>query len=283
MGSHASVLQTGGMPIGIRFSGSLSAPCLNENVFICQLERRPTLLDSEFQTYLIHKIKMHATKKCPDEFFNLKGLEHNMLHHHIAAASSVCPSMFPFSMGSDGSNENFIACDFYDSVGVVEVVAAPIKSISRMKEKLMEYATEGHSWPLPANIQDPVRASIVCEYPTQILQVLNWFVGGNSDEKFTVIRIKNKFAFPVRDLVGGYRDLQVFMLFVGSYGIKIIAEIQIQDILVILHSLKLKVFLISFVVVFISPLSFTFLLQQVYVYIQNIKQAYRREHKHKQD
>ena len=41
----------------------------------------------------------------------------------------------------------------------------------RMREKLSEYAAEGAPWPLAASILDPVRLSIVCEGPAQILEV----------------------------------------------------------------------------------------------------------------
>ena len=40
-----------------------------------------------------------------------------------------------------------------------------------MREKLSEYAAEGAPWPLAASILDPVRLSIVCEGPAQILEV----------------------------------------------------------------------------------------------------------------
>ena len=80
------------------------------------------------------------------------------------------------------------------------------------------------SWPLCANILDPVRASVVCNGPAQILQVFEWFSGwsrsksaaagieeGIKNEKeraaaalrLPVCRVKNKFAFNKEELVGG--------------------------------------------------------------------------------
>uniref|UniRef100_A0A7S0M703 Uncharacterized protein n=1 Tax=Cryptomonas curvata TaxID=233186 RepID=A0A7S0M703_9CRYP len=207
--------------------------CLNEDVFISQLHRRAKLLDGEFQIYLANKIKGHATQKGPDDFFGV--LDHNSRYF---PTSSSFTAVFPFEELSQGSNVNVVACDFCDSVGVVEIVAAPIKTIVRMREKLMEYATAEHFWPLSANILDPVRASIVCEGPSHILQVLNWFFGKHVCHRFSVVRVKNKFAFPTNKLVGGYRDLLVCVVFEGCCGLKIIAEIQIQDR--ILHNLKQK-------------------------------------------
>ena len=40
-----------------------------------------------------------------------------------------------------------------------------------MREKLAEYAAEGATWPLTANILDPVRSSVVCNGPAQMLEV----------------------------------------------------------------------------------------------------------------
>ncbi len=210
------------------------ARCLNEDVFISQLHRRAKLLDGEFHFYLADKIKAHATQKCSDQFLRL--LDHNSWYFRTSSPSTA---IFPFEVLPEGSNVNVVACDFYDSVGVVEVVSAPIKTIVRMRQKLMEYATAEHCWPLSANILDPVRASIVCEGPSHILQVLNWFFGRHFCHRFSVVRVKNKFAFPTNKLIGGYRDLLVCVVFEGSCGLKIIAEIQIQDR--ILHNLKLKV------------------------------------------
>ena len=57
-------------------------------------------------------------------------------------------------------------------------------------------------WPLSANISDPVRASIVCESPAQLLGAVGWFKNSGpitnsaSDESLVLLRAKNKFAFP---------------------------------------------------------------------------------------
>ena len=40
-----------------------------------------------------------------------------------------------------------------------------------MQEKVAEYAGEGAEWPRTACILDPVRASVVCSGPAQMLEV----------------------------------------------------------------------------------------------------------------
>ena len=111
----------------------------------------------------------------------------------------------------------------------VEVYPAPVKTLHRMREKVKEYfgesAAGGGKWPLCANILDPVRASVVCNGPAEILEIFNWFTGrtvasqkgvdrGQELEDGTassnvgnvlmpVCRVKNKFALPKEELVGG--------------------------------------------------------------------------------
>lgn len=71
------------------------------------------------------------------------------------------------------------------------------------------------------------------------MQALDWFVGPCAPAKLQVCRIKNKFSFSSEDLVGGYRDLMLLVVFEGTEGLRIVGEIQLQD--AALHSLKLKV------------------------------------------
>ena len=115
---------------------------------------------------------------------------------------------------SQSSHALQIRCQFRDCSGMVSVCSAPVKNLSRMREKIREYSREiqsehWSSWPLTSNILDPVRASIVCEGPSQILEVFRWFSNESSDAcndesvKMRVCRIKNKFSFPKEELVGG--------------------------------------------------------------------------------
>ena len=112
-----------------------------------------------------------------------------------------------------------VTCSFQDQIhSLVDVYSAPVKTMERMNEKVLEYIKEenGENWPLCANILDPVRASVVCNGPSEILQVFSWFagtcpaVGGDAHETAgttvrlaPVCRVKNKFAFRKEELVGG--------------------------------------------------------------------------------
>jgi len=60
----------------------------------------------------------------------------------------------------------------------VEVQFAPIKKKARMHEKLSKYMPPNVrcQWPLSAYITDAVRCSIVCKGPTQMLQMVRWFL-----------------------------------------------------------------------------------------------------------
>jgi hypothetical protein len=136
-----------------------------------------------------------------------------------------------------------VSCAFDQGFGNVDIHTAPIKTMSRMREKLLEYAADGAQWPLSANILDPVRASIVCNGAAPILEVVGWFTKHGGEEGLRVCRIKNKFSFRRDELVGGYRDLMICAVFTGVSGLRIIGEIQIQDR--ILYDLKQKVLIIS--------------------------------------
>ncbi len=150
------------------------------------------------------------------------------------------------SQGATISCEMLCRFDSSSSCDTVEVIPAPVKSISRMQEKLYEYAKAESQWPLAAYILDPVRSSIVCSGPSQILEVLKWFLeagcweSGSSREGLTVCKVKNKFSMPASELQGSYRDIMVFVVYTApGSGLRVIAEIQIQDR--ILHDYKKKV------------------------------------------
>jgi hypothetical protein len=75
------------------------------------------------------------------------------------------------STGSCGSDLAAVAmCRFACGPRRVLVFAGPVKGTRRMREKLVEYAREGMEWPLCAQILDPVRTSVVCSGPAQILE-----------------------------------------------------------------------------------------------------------------
>ena len=82
----------------------------------------------------------------------------------------------------------------------VWVSAAAQKSIVRMREKIYEYYEIGAEWPLTACILDPVRASVVCDGPAQMMEVINWILSGDSTG-MSVCKIKNKFSMETCQLV----------------------------------------------------------------------------------
>jgi len=120
------------------------------------------------------------------------------------------------------------------------VYRAPVKTKARMREKLVSYgsADAGAELPLAANILDPVRASVVCTCPDEMLQVAEWLLEEGPAVGLPVVRIKNKFALPDATEYDGYRDLMVCVLYEGSNGLAVIAEIQIHAHG--LHNLKLQ-------------------------------------------
>lgn len=178
----------------------------------------------------------------------------------IGDSADVCSSNL-----SSSRVANFVrlSCRFNDGPASVDIYSAPVKTITRMREKILEYAKESKlgdnsDWPLCANILDPVRASIVCSGPSQILQIYRWFADDSSLQasdvtQMTVCRIKNKFAFAKEELIGGcviiycssfnrskkfsiyifwtcrYRDLLFCVVFTGPYGLRIIGEVQVNN------------------------------------------------------
>ncbi len=95
-----------------------------------------------------------------------------------------------------------IMCLFRDGLGPVWVSPAQAKGVSRMKQKIAEYAAEGAVWPLAGCILDPVRTSVVCQGAAQILEVAEWFMAGQGGtNQCPVCRIKNKFAMSREELV----------------------------------------------------------------------------------
>lgn len=121
------------------------------------------------------------------------------------------------------------------------VIAAPVKTKERMREKLMEYAKRGDPMrPLTANILDPIRTTVVCDGPRQILAAVNWFLN-NTDPRLPampIVRVKNKFSMEDASEYDGYRDLMICVIHTGKKGLRIIGEIQFHDAK--LHALKVK-------------------------------------------
>ena len=69
-----------------------------------------------------------------------------------------------------------------------------------------------------------------------LLQV-EWFLS-RTDESLRVVRVKNKFALAREELVGGFRDLMLSLLFTGLGGLRIIGEVQVSLLCFLLHKSK---------------------------------------------
>ena len=85
--------------------------------------------------------------------------------------------------------------------------------MERMREKLAEYASEGAAWPLAACILDPIRVSIICHGSARMLEVAGWFVRDGSAAGMDICRVKNKFSHCQAEIVGGYRHIQLCVVF----------------------------------------------------------------------
>ena len=93
-----------------------------------------------------------------------------------------------------------VQCQFVSGEKSVWVIPAPVKALGRMQEKVAEYCSESAPWPRTGSILDPVRATVVCQGPAEMLEVAGWFLSGYGTSgtagtrKLTVCRVKNKFA-----------------------------------------------------------------------------------------
>ena len=56
--------------------------------------------------------------------------------------------------------------------------------------------------------------------------MLGWFDGREAATGLRVVRVKNKFGFRAGELLGGYRDLMISVLYRADNGLAIIGEIQ---------------------------------------------------------
>ena len=88
-----------------------------------------------------------------------------------------------------------------------------------------------------------MRLSVVVDGPARILEVVSWFTGGDgvgsasvaaaaataARTGLPVCRVKNKFAFQREDVVGGYRDVMLCVVYTACDGLGIIGEIQVDS------------------------------------------------------
>ena len=222
----------------------------DEDIFITQLYRRATLLNDLFQTAVKETLLQHQVWNESDLSLACDSETHpeseedsiiydaNEFHVEIVMSNGGARASF-LSVKEDHMVEERIKCQFKSRIAYIDLIAAPVKSVARMREKVAEYALRDDIWPYSANILDPVRASIVCDGPNEILEAFEWFEPCDSATCLRLCRVKNKFSFKKEDLVGGYRDLMASFIFEGKGNLNIIGEIQFHDRA--LHYLKRKV------------------------------------------
>ena len=225
----------------------------DEDIFVTQLFRRATLLNNAFQsgvreTLLRHQVwhgsgaSLDSLSDAPSQFERTATLnDADEIHIDIVYKRSYKGSHDSSRSLNlkDDTMEERIKCQFKSHTAFIGLFPAPVKTVARMLEKVAEYAQNKDTWPYSANILDPVRASIVCDGPNEILETFAWFASRDSATGLRLCRVKNKFAFKTEDLVGGYRDLMVSFVLEGNGNLNIIGEIQFHDRA--LHYLKRKV------------------------------------------
>ena len=206
---------------------------LDEEVFIAQLCLRSRLLDTPFRDAVMRLLLRHAAAGAqPSICVQKKSTTNSYLQMDTDVSESRSANI-----GGDAPRlapSMLLNCKFNEGSAPVELHSAPVKSAARMREKLCDYGVPGSSgaWPFAASILDPVRVSVVCEGPSQILQVLSWFIDSSEETGLPICRIKNGFAEEGNSAgaaggSSGYRDLKVFVLLTGPGGLKIIGEIQV--------------------------------------------------------
>jgi hypothetical protein len=201
---------------------------LDEEVFIAQLCLRSRLLDAPFRESVMRVLRRHAAAGaqpsiCMQKKASTTGNSYLSMDTDVSGSLGEGPRLAPSMV---------LNCTFNEGSGPVELHAAPVKTAARMREKLCDYGVPGSSgvWPFAASILDPVRVSVVCEGPSQILQVLSWFNDSFEETGLPICRIKNGFADEGNGAAGGnsgYRDLKLFVLMTGPGSLRIIGEIQV--------------------------------------------------------
>jgi len=230
----------------------------NEEVFVAQLHHAAVLVNQGFQASVLAAVARHIASESGSEggdggkakgtsFADREWVTQWTTSGRLVHQSrgSLLASRSRMILDMTGMQEDqgavAIACRFADgSVGEVAVHAAPPKTAARMLTKLLEYAHPHpkSSWPLAANILDPVRASIICQNCNELLQVISWFTEHEAETGLFVCRAKNGFASGAGECSDGYRDVKLSVVYKELETIRIIGEIQVHDYL--LYKLKLK-------------------------------------------
>jgi len=178
----------------------------DEEIFLQQLYRRARILSRPFQKRVFQEICRHAAKEnltfdvgsliepanlrsptndatsstIPSQGANAHGAACEANSSFSAAralrrktrGARIVDCLFNTPRHSDSSGPELASSSY---ISPVEVKFAPVKTLARMREKVKEYDFPEANWPLSANILDPVRISLICEGPLEIVEVVRWF------------------------------------------------------------------------------------------------------------
>jgi hypothetical protein len=128
-------------------------------VYIAQLHRRAVILDGSFKDKVMEAINLDGSESDCDSVG--RPSTHATGHPTTTSINSRSQASRRVSFTREGR------------VTHAEVFFAKVKKQVRMREKLAKYAPPyPHSqWPLTAHITDPVRLSVVCSGPSDVMQV----------------------------------------------------------------------------------------------------------------
>lgn len=162
-------------------------------VYIAQLHRRAVILDGSFKDKVMEAINLDGSESDCDSVG--RPSTHATVDTLTAASRdstdahrSLPTSRSGTSLASDDDHDSGLMMTSINSrsqasrrvsftregrVTHAEVFFAKVKKQVRMREKLAKYAPPyPHSqWPLTAHITDPVRLSVVCSGPSDVMQV----------------------------------------------------------------------------------------------------------------
>lgn len=167
-------------------SRSIDSFC-SESVYIAQLHRRAAIIDRAFKTKVVDGLRSTLTSSSNASHAQTPPLAHSSgietNPEHVGSIKSLRRMPISSTIGastelSTGTDATQVGFQMHGQQVQVEVYFAPIKKQDRMREKLSRYVPPNPrcEWPLTAYITDPVRLSIVCDGPTQILEMVRWFV-----------------------------------------------------------------------------------------------------------
>ena len=134
---------------------------VSEQVYIAQLHRRALILDRRFKDKVIDAL-------------NVGSPEIDAKQNVGQDSSSISETAGnTASLGNSVSSGIPVVFKLTGQVTRAEVFLAPVKTQHRMREKLARYEPPypGSQWPLTGHITDPVRLSVVCSGPSDVLQV----------------------------------------------------------------------------------------------------------------